>query len=318
MLEALAALLGGLTVFWGALGLVGALAGSGSLERRVTRMREGVPEQVRRQQQRRRQPVLKARPTSAGLSWWGPNSPLARELEQAGLTLRPSEYLLLRLVLGVVLCLLPLLLGAPPFFLPLPFLVGFYIPRFLVQSQRRKRQAKVEAQLLEALPLLASGLRAGYGFLQALDFVTRRITDPLAWELGLTLQELQLGADFEDALNALARRVGSPDLDLVVTALVIQRQVGGNLAELLAMVERTMRERVRLRGEIKALTGQQRMSAMVVGSLPFFLAAVLLAINPDYVGMLFTRTAGQVMLGAALAMELLGIYFLRRILAIEV
>ncbi|MCS7275572.1 MAG: type II secretion system F family protein [Dehalococcoidia bacterium] len=317
MLEALAALLGGLTVFCGALGLTGALAAPGSLEQRVIRLQEAAPEQAKARQ-RRRQPVLKARRNSGLMGWWGPDSAMARELEQAGISLRPVEYVLLRCVLGAVLALLPLMLGMPIFVLPLAFILGFQLPRFLVQSQRRKRQAKIEAQLLEALPLLASGLRAGYGFLQALDFVARRVGQPLSWELGLTIQELQLGADFEDALGALSRRVGSADLDLVVTALVLQRQVGGNLAELLTMVERTMRERVRLRGEIKALTGQQRMSAMVIGALPFFLGGVLMLLNPDYVGLLFTRPAGLAMLGTGLCMELMGLYILRRILSIEV
>ncbi|GBD13264.1 hypothetical protein HRbin24_01288 [bacterium HR24] len=317
MLEALAALLGGLTVFCGALGVTAALAGTGSLEQRIVRMREGAPERVQRRQQRRR-PVLKARGGTGVRGWWGPDSALALELQQAGVSLRPVEYVLMRVVLGLVLAVVPLLLRAPIFLVPVPFLIGYHLPRLLVQQQRKKRQARIEAQLLEALPMLTSGLRAGYGFLQALDFVARRVGDPLGWELGLTIQEMQLGADVDDALTALSRRVGSPDLDLVVTALIIQRRVGGNLAELLTMVERTMRERVRLRGEIKALTGQQRMSAIIIGSLPFFLAAVLMLVNPSYVGMLFTKTAGQIMLGGALAMEMLGLYFLRRILDIEV
>ncbi len=318
MLEALAAVLVGLTVFCGAVALAGAGGGSGTLPQRVIRMREGVQEQPQARRRQRRRPVLKARQSRTLLGWWGAESPLARELEQAGISLRPVEYVLVRVVLGMLFALVPLLLGAPLFLPPAFFVIGYQVPRFLVQAQRRKRQARIEAQLLEALPLLASGLRAGYGFLQALDFVARRVQEPLSWELGMTIQELQLGADFEDALNGLSRRVGSPDLDLVVTALVIQRQVGGNLAELLAMVERTMRERVRLRGEIKALTGQQRMSAIIIGGLPFFLTGVLMLLNPDYVGLLFTRTMGQIMLGVGLGMELLGIYFLRRILAIEV
>ncbi len=317
MLEALAALLGGLTVFCGALGVAAAMAGAGSLEQRLARMREGAPEKVTGSRQRRR-PVLKARSATGMRGWWGPESPLALELQQAGVSLRPVEYVLVRVVLGLVLALVPLLLGAPIFLVPVPFAIGYLLPRLMVQQQRKKRLARVEAQLLEALPMLTSGLRAGYGFLQALDFVARRIGEPLSWELGVTIQEMQLGADVDDALTALSRRVGSADLDLVVTALIIQRRVGGNLAELLTMVERTMRERLRLRGEIKALTGQQRMSAIIIGSLPFFLAAVLLLVNPSYVGMLFTKTAGQIMLGGALGMEMLGIYFLRRILDIEV
>jgi len=313
---ALAAALVGLASFlavWGAYGLV---AAPSQLAQRVAGPMPLPPRPATRMRER----ALLLRPRE-GLSrlWWGePGKGLALELERAGIPLRVGEYIVLRAALALIFCLLALIFGAPWWMLPAPVLVGYWLPVLLVRHQKALRLAKIEAQLLKALPLMVNALRSGYSFLQAMDFVSKRVEDPLAWELARTVREVQVGAEVDAALTSLAQRVGSADLDLVVTAILIQRQVGGNLADLLSTVEETMRERVRLRGEIRALTGQQRLSAMIIGFMPVFLTLVLLLLNPHYIGLLFTTGIGHVLLAVAVVMEAMGLLVIRRILRIEV
>jgi tight adherence protein B len=132
------------------------------------------------------------------------------------------------------------------------------------------------------------------------------------------LQETSLGVNAEVALRSLGERVSSPDMDMVITAITIQRTVGGNLASLLDGVSYTMRERERIRGDVKTLTSQQRMTGMIIGALPIFLGLLFFAINPDYMAVLFTETVGQVFIVVAVMLEILGIVTIRAILALDV
>ncbi len=311
----LAAALVGLASLLGVWGVYGLVTAPGQLAQRVMGPTP-MPHKPRRPLRERA--LLQPR---EGLSrlWWGePGKGLALELERAGIPLRVGEYIALRVALGLIFCLVALIFSAPWWLLPLPALAGYWLPSLVVRRQKALRLVKMEAQLLEALPLMVNALRSGYSFLQAMDFVSKRVDHPLAWELARTVREIQIGADVDSALVAMARRTGSPDLDLVVTAILIQRQVGGNLAELLSTVEETMRERVRVRGEIRALTGQQRLSAMIIGFMPVFLTLVLLLLNPRYIGLLFTTTIGHALLAVAAVMEVMGLLVIRRILRIEV
>lgn len=132
------------------------------------------------------------------------------------------------------------------------------------------------------------------------------------------LRDANLGMSAEDALQALSERIGSADLDMVLTAINIQRTVGGNLSEILESVAHTMRERERIRGEIATLTSQQRMTGIIIGGLPIGMGALFMLINPDYMGLLFTTTAGRFMLLAAVVLEVLGATSMKKILAIEI
>jgi tight adherence protein B len=137
-------------------------------------------------------------------------------------------------------------------------------------------------------------------------------------EIRRTLRDISIGSSIEDALDALNQRVGSSDFDIVLTAILIQRSVGGNLAEILDNVAHTMRERERIRGEIQTLTSQQRMTGFVIGGIPVGLGAIFFLISPDFVGLLFTDPLGRMMLGAAAVMETLGFLVIRKIVNIEV
>ncbi|KJS17936.1 MAG: secretion system protein [Peptococcaceae bacterium BRH_c4b] len=187
-----------------------------------------------------------------------------------------------------------------------------------LRRSKAKRLNKFNSQIGDALVLISNALRSGFSFLQAMDMVRKEMPAPLATEFGRTFQEMHLGTPTEEAMENLAQRVGSEDLDLVVTAVLIQRQVGGNLAEVLDNIAGTIRERIRIKGEIKTLTAQGRISGLLIGTLPLILAAILAVLNPTYLPVLFTHPLGLTMLGGAVVMEVIGIILIRKIINIRV
>jgi tight adherence protein B len=246
----------------------------------------------------------------------------AVELERAAIPLRVGEYMAIRFALGIFLFLAPLVLISNTMVAFIIAVVlaplGYFLPRWYVSSRRRRRQAKIISQLVEMLSLVSSSLKSGYGLMQSFDFASQQLKPPLANELRRMLQEANLGQGADGALQGLADRVGSPDLDLVMTAIKIQRSVGGNLAQVLDGVAYTMRERDRLRGEVRTLTSQQRMTGIIIGSLPIFIGLLFLTINPDYMSVLYDTMTGRIILLSALGMEVLGVLTIRAILAFEV
>ncbi|MCC6381989.1 MAG: type II secretion system F family protein [Dehalococcoidia bacterium] len=241
-----------------------------------------------------------------------------QQLDRAGLTLTPKEYFILRCAVGAALTALGFALSPIPQLallgLPLGYLaVGLWLKRRI--SSRRHR---LEAQMIELLQMLSSGLRAGFGLLQALEGASDQVPAPLSVEIRRTLRDTAMGASVEQALTNLNERVGSSDFDIVITAILIQRNVGGNLAEILDNVAHTMRERERIRGEIRTLTSQQRLTGYVIGFIPFGLGAAFMLINPDFTKLLFTDSLGRMMLMGALIMEGMGFFVINRIVNIEV
>ena len=248
------------------------------------------------------------------------------ELESADLKFRVGEYVALRFAVALVLFAVVVLVAGRGMVGLLAgggaALVGYMLPRFHVKRRIKGRLAKFDDQLVEALSLVANALRSGFGFLQSLDLAADQLKDPLAIEFKRTITDINVGSSFEDALLALNQRVRSKDLDIVVTAILIQRTVGGNLAEILDTVAHTMRERSRIKGELKTLTAQQKMSGYIVGGLPIVIIGILLVIGQlmgdTYMQTLFTEPAGRIALVAAALLEGLGILIIRKILAIEV
>jgi len=169
----------------------------------------------------------------------------------------------------------------------------------------------------DALGLVANSLRTGYGFMQALDMVSREMPAPIAPEFGRVLKEMNLGLSTEDAMSNLTTRVNSDDLNLVITAVLIQRQVGGNLAEVLDNIANTIRERVKLKGEVQTLTAQGRISGMIIGGLPFALGVFIYVINPGYMQVLFTNPMGKIVLGVAFVSQVFGMLIIRKIVDIK-
>jgi len=248
------------------------------------------------------------------------------DLERANLRFRAGEYMALRLAIALVFFALMLFAmgqGILGLLVGLAVaVVGYMLPKFYVKRRIKGRLTKFDDQLVEALSLVSNALRSGFGFLQSLDLATEQLEDPLAGEFKSTINDINIGASFEDALLALNQRVQSRDLDIVVTAILIQRTVGGNLAEILDTVAHTMRERARIKGELRTLTAQQKMSGYIVGGLPIAIIGILLVIGQmtgdTYMQTLFTEPSGRVALVGASLLELLGIMIIRKILAIEV
>ncbi len=243
---------------------------------------------------------------------------VARLLEQAGLALRPDEFLPLSLLAAACgSVLLWAALRHPP-----ALVVGLaagLVPYGLAARARRRREAALERRLPDFLLTLVGALRAGHGLLQALQSVSEGGDGegPLPAALRRTLAEVQVGTPVEDALERMADRLGNPDVDMVVTAIVIQRRVGGNLGEILETVGQTTRERVRMRMNLRTLTAHGRMSALVVALLPVVVGTLSGLLSPELAHILFRETAGRLVLLSAVLLELVGILALRRVVDIR-
>lgn len=197
--------------------------------------------------------------------------------------------------------------------------VGFFAPRIYISRAIQGRLIKFENQLPDTLGLWVNALRSGYSVLQSMEAIGRDAPEPTATEFKRVVQEVQLGIAMEDALEHLLNRVESEDLDLVVTAVNIQREVGGNLAEILDVISHTIRERIKLKGEIRVLTAQGRITGYVISLLPILLALFLYAINPGYMGNLFeNRMCGWPILGTGLALIGIGMAVIQKIVDIEI
>jgi tight adherence protein B len=261
---------------------------------------------------------------------WGAN--LARELARADLALKPSEFLAIRAGALFGIPAVVYLLGAtilPSVGNPLAYVLaavaGFWLPSFWLNRRKNSRLKAFNARLADTIVLIANSLRAGSSFLQSIEMVVRESQPPISTEFNRVVREVNLGLPFEQALNNLVRRVRSDDLELMTTAINIQHQVGGNLAEILDSIAFTIRERVRIKGEIRTLTAQGRMSGYVVGFLPIGLLAIISAIAPQFVGPMFEKPPeafglplGVCLLAMGGIMMGIGFLFIRRIVNIEV
>ena len=175
--------------------------------------------------------------------------------------------------------------------------VGGLAPTVALRFALKRRAEKLREQLPDVLTIMASSLRAGHSFLQALDTVAKEIAQPAATEFQRVVAEIRLGRGAEEALEALAERVGSADFKWAVLAVNIQREVGGNLAEILDNVSDTLRERAQMRRQVRVLTSEGRLSAWVLTLLPMGIALYLFAVSPEYIGLLFSTPLGWFMLG---------------------
>lgn len=242
----------------------------------------------------------------------------AAQLEQAGLTLTVKEYFILRIVVSLGIGTAVAMAQPFPWIGILVAPIGFAGVGAWIKRRAVSRRKKLESQLVELLQMLASGLRAGFGLSQALESAVEQIPAPLSIEIRRTLRDTAVGASLEQALEALNDRVDSGDFDIVITAIMIQRAVGGNLAEILDTVAHTMRERERIRGEIQTLTSQQRLTGFVIAGIPVALALYFIVVSPDYIAPLITDSLGRMLLGAAVVMEVVGFLIIRKIVDIEV
>jgi tight adherence protein B len=240
-----------------------------------------------------------------------------RELATADLPLRVGEYVLIRWLSALGMALI----FAVGFRVPLAAVpgaaIGYILPAVYVGMRRRKRSNRLDEQLVEALMLMAGGLRAGYSFLQATEAIVRELESPIRDEFEAVLQDLRVGVQMEEALVTLAERTGTEEFDMMVTAVLVQRSSGGNLAEILETIAFTIRERMRIRREVSTLTAQERMSSYVVGVLPIVAFVFLTFANPGYLDLLFGTMAGRLLLAGAVGLELIGFVIIRKIVDIK-
>ncbi|QGU00108.1 Flp pilus assembly protein TadB [Candidatus Syntrophocurvum alkaliphilum] len=240
------------------------------------------------------------------------------ELMRAGIPLRGEEYLTICLILIFVIPLLILLITANFWFAFSLFLIGLFIPKVYLNYKKNARIQKINQQLGDALIIMSNALRAGFGFQQAMDSARKELPDPISVEFNWTLREMDLGVSYEESLQNMDKRVQSDDLNMVVTGILIQRQVGGNLAEVLDNIAATIRERARIKGEVQVLTAQGRLSGIIIGLIPVALILAMLSINPDYLMVLVTDPRGLVIIGAAAFFQVVGIIMIRKMIDIEI
>ncbi len=246
---------------------------------------------------------------------------ISRNLARADLKFRPAEYIAVMIISAFGTAIVSLILTRS-LLIAVPLGIGgAFIPSIYVKSAIGGRLKKFDNQLGDMINLMVNGLRAGFSTLQAMEAVSRELPAPISVEFHRVVQEIQLGIPMEEALEHILRRITSDDLDMVVTAINVQREVGGNLAEILDTISYTIRERVRIRGEISALTAQGRATAWVISALPITLMALLFLVNRPYLMQFFnpeTRMCGIPLLILAGIMIVSGFFITQKIVDIDI
>jgi tight adherence protein B len=249
---------------------------------------------------------------------------VAEQLQRADLKLRTSEFFMIQLACAAVLGLIVFLRfhlsigNLTVAFTPIAPIIGYLLPGIYVKYRVNKRLKAFNNQLGDTLTLLSNAIKAGYSFAQAIDTVAKNAVAPIADEFARAVREMNLGGSPDEALQNITKRVESPDFDLVATAYSIHRTVGGNLAEILDNIAYTIRERVRIKGEIATLTAQARASGTLITFLPIVLAAFMFFVTPTYFRPMFENFIGWILIVIGVFMIFLGNLIIRRVIAIEV
>lgn len=253
-----------------------------------------------------RRAVSKGRPT------------LEDRLIRADLKMTPQEFILIRVVCMVLLALVGLIRFGPGVQFLLLAVAGYAAPGLWLRFRTSRRLRAFNDQLADILLLLANSMRAGQSFPQAINTIAEKAKEPVKTEFTRVVREMNLGGSVDEGLAHMVKRVGSDDLELVVTAVAINRSAGGNLAEMLEIISSTIRTRVQTKGEINALTAQGRMSAWFITAIPVVLSGVFYFIAPSYFKPMTDNFLGWVMLGAAAVLLFMGNFIIRKVVSIEV
>ncbi len=243
---------------------------------------------------------------------------MALELAQARLPLRVGEYLMLRLICALGLAYLLMNIGGNILAVVPGTVLGYYLPKFYVSHRKNSRIKALETQLVDALTLSANSLRAGWGFTQAMSQIANELPPPISVEFSQALQEVSIGASPEDAISNMVKRIGSYDVELVMTGVLIQREIGGNLAEMMDKAATTIRERMRLLGDIQSIVAESRLSMYLLSALPVFLLVFTAIAMPDYTMPFLEDPRGRVMLLVGGVLEVFGVLIMKQISRIEV
>jgi len=248
----------------------------------------------------------------------GYKAKLRKKLTKASILMKPEEFLSICIIVALSFGAFGFLLSRNLIVVVLFCFLGWFLPNIILNRNIAKRLKTINLQLGDTIAIMSNAMKAGHSFLQAVDSVSRELTGPIADEFTKLQKDISLGVETETALENMVARVGSDDLELVVTAVLIQRQIGGNLAEILDNISGTIRQRVRTKGEIKTLTAQGRMSGWIISLLPFALVAVVATVSPGQIITLLSDPLGILMVVIALVMEFIGIILIRKIVNVEV
>jgi len=243
---------------------------------------------------------------------------LQRLIDQSGIPMKAGALVLGMLSLGGLVFILVLHFLNISLIALVCGLIGGSLPYLYVRKKRKKRQEEFESLLPEAIDMITNALKSGFSLESSLSMVAKEIPDPLGIEFAVAFEEQNLGVGFSDVLTNMGERVQSEDLGLFITALLIQKKTGGNLVEILEKIGSTIRERFRLRREVKIFTAQGRFSGFVLVLLPIVMAVAITAINPGYLKILVQERIGNYLLGAAIVMQIFGIWVVRRIVNIKI
>lgn len=231
---------------------------------------------------------------------------LRQDLQSAGILMRPEEFLIGWMLVSVIPMLLIMLITANMALALVVALIGAILPPVIVNRAKEKRMELFSKQLGEALPVIGNSLRSGFTFQQSMENVYNNMPDPLAYEFGKAIREMQYGMPFDEAVTRLGERMKNKDLDLLISAVIIQGKVGGNLAELIDIIGDTIKDRIKIQRDIKTMTGAGKLSGIILGLLPLGLMATLSILNPDYIMGFFTTSFGMIMIAVAILMEIIG------------
>ena len=239
-------------------------------------------------------------------------------LERAGIPMKPEEYILLHWLLTAFVALLFYLIFHHIVFLVIGGLVGFLLPKWWLDKKQKERLMKFNEGLPDMISIIIGSLRAGFSFVQALKAVVEESESPIKEEVDMVLKEMQYGINIEDALQQLKERMPSEDLELVIQSVVIQKQVGGNLATVLETIVQTIRDRNKIQRQVVTLTAQGRLSGIVIGLLPVAIGLVIYLMQPEYMGDFFAHPIGMMLMAAGAVSGTIGFILIRKITKIEV
>ncbi len=241
----------------------------------------------------------------------------SQDLTEMFYFINPRQLMLLTIAVATVLALIGFV--AFNWFVAMGLgIAGFVVPFYGIKKVRELRILKFEKQLVDSLVQMSSAFRAGLTLAQASESIAQEMPPPLSQEFGLFVKEIKLGVRQEEALQNMADRVASEDLQLVVTATNISKQLGGNMAEMYDIISNTIRERFRLQGRIRALTSQGKMQGWVVGSMPLGLGLILNYMRPDLMKPMLHSWFGYGLITAVIVLEVIGIWMIRKIVAIDI
>lgn len=242
---------------------------------------------------------------------------MREEILMSGVKVKPEEFVLIWILMSLGPSFLIYSLTSNLIRSLILFTLGLIIPPMYIKKQTKKRKVKFEQQLGDALLILSNGLRAGFSFTQALDNIAKDLSDPIKTEFSQISREAKLGLDIEISLNKVADKMESGDMRLLTTAVSVQRQVGGNLSEIIDTIAETIRERQEIQRTVKTLTSQGRISGKIIGLLPIVLLLLITFINPVYMEPMFNTSYGYTLIGISVFLEILGFIVISKIVNIK-